>query len=194
MSRTIRLGEQIREEVSEILGREVRDPGIGFLTLTRVRVTDDLSQARIYYTMLGEPADRKKTARALERALPFIRRALAERLHVRRMPELAFQFDESVAHQARVEELLEEIKREDLERAAAADGGDSPPRDTRGTVPTDPPRDTRGTVPTDPPRDERGTVPTTSAQDAGDCPQQGADDGDCPQQETRGTVPKDEHE
>jgi ribosome-binding factor A len=120
MSRTIRLGEQIREEVGDILGREVRDPGIGFITLTRVRVTDDLSQARIYYTMLGEPADRKKTARALERALPFIRRALAGRLHVRRMPELAFQFDQSVAHQARVEELLEEIKREDLERAPAA--------------------------------------------------------------------------
>ena len=110
MSRTIRLGEQIREEVADILGREVRDPGIGFLTLTRVRVTDDLSQARIYYTMLGEPADRKKTARALERALPFIRRALAERLHVRRMPELAFQFDESIAREERIESLLQEIR------------------------------------------------------------------------------------
>jgi ribosome-binding factor A len=170
MSRTIRLGEQIREEVSDILGREVRDPGIGFLTLTRVRVTDDLSQARVYYTMLGDPAERKKTARALERAVPFIRRSLAERLHVRRMPELAFEFDQSVAHQARVEELLEEIKRQDLERAA--DAGDSPPRETRGTVPTDPARD------------ETGTVPTTSEQDG----------GDCPQQETRGTVPKDEDE
>ncbi len=176
MSRTIRLGEQIREEVSDILGREVRDPGIGFLTLTRVRVTDDLSQARIYYTMLGEPADRKKTARALERALPFIRRALAERLHVRRMPELAFQFDESVAHQARVEELLEEIKREDLERAAAKDGGDSPPRDETGTVPSSPSRH--------------------AGVSGGDSPQQDAPGkaGDCPQQETRGTVPKDEHE
>jgi ribosome-binding factor A len=157
MSRTIRLGEQIREEVSDILGREVRDPGIGFLTLTRVRVTEDLSQARIYYTTLGDPAERKKTARALERAVPFIRRSLAERLHVRRMPELAFEFDQSVAHQARVEELLEEIKREDLERAAAKDGGDSPPRDERGTVPTSSARDagdspqqeTRGTVPKD---------------------------------------------
>jgi len=166
MSRTIRLGEQIREEVADILGREVRDPGIGFLTLTRVRVTDDLSQARIYYTMLGEPADRKKTARALERALPFIRRALAERLHVRRMPELAFQFDESVAHQARVEELLEEIKREDLERAAAAtpDAGDSPPPDAGGT------------------EEDR------SPQGAGET------EGDCPPRVARGTVPKDEHE
>ena len=166
MSRTIRLGEQIREEVSDILGREVRDPGIGFLTLTRVRVTDDLSQARVYYTMLGDPAERKKTARALERALPFIRRALAQRLHVRRMPELAFQFDQSVAHQARVEELLEEIKREDLERAAAAtpDAGDSPPPDAGGTE--------------------------------GDRSPQGAGEteGDCPPRVARGTVPKDEHE
>jgi ribosome-binding factor A len=149
MSRTIRLGEQIREEVSDILGREVRDPGIGFLTLTRVRVTDDLSQARVYYTMLGDPAERKKTARALERAVPFIRRSLAERLHVRRMPELAFEFDQSVAHQARVEELLEEIKRQDLERAAAADAGDSPPQDARGNAGDCPQQETRGTVPKD---------------------------------------------
>jgi ribosome-binding factor A len=149
MSRTIRLGEQIREEVSDILGREVRDPGIGFLTLTRVRVTDDLSQARVYYTMLGDPAERKKTARALERAVPFIRRSLAERLHVRRMPELAFEFDQSVAHQARVEELLEEIKRQDLERAAAAAAGDSPPQDARGNAVDCPQQETRGTVPKD---------------------------------------------
>jgi ribosome-binding factor A len=136
MSRTVRLGEQIREEVGDILAREVHDPGIGFLSLTRVRVTDDLQLARIYYTMLGDPAERKKTARALERALPFIRRSLAERIHVRRVPELAFEFDQSVAHQARVEELLEEIKREDLERAAATTG-DCPPQETRGTVPDD---------------------------------------------------------
>jgi ribosome-binding factor A len=136
MSRTVRLGEQIRQEVGDILAREVHDPGIGFLSLTRVRVTDDLQLARIYYTMLGDPAERKKTARALERALPFIRRALAGRIHVRRVPELAFEFDQSVAHQARVEELLEEIKREDLERAAATTG-DGPPRETGGTVPDD---------------------------------------------------------
>ena len=155
MSRTVRLGEQIRQEVGDILAREVHDPGIGFLTLTRVRVTDDLQQARIYYTTMGDPAERKKTARALERALPFIRRALAVRIHVRRVPELAFQFDESVAHQARVEELLEEIKREDLERAATATGGDCPPQETGGTVPTTPARDAGDS----PPRTVRGTVP-----------------------------------
>ena len=83
-------------------------------------MTDDLLQARIFYTAMGDPAERKKTARALERALPFIRRALGQRLQLRRVPEIAFRYDESVAHQARVEELLEDIKREDAERAAAA--------------------------------------------------------------------------
>lgn len=118
MSRTIRLAEQIRQEVSNILGREVRDPGVGFLTLTRVTVSPDLQQARVYYTTLGDPSARIKTARALDRAQPFIRRALGERLHLRRVPELGFLFDESVGHQARVEELLQEIKRDDDDRAA----------------------------------------------------------------------------
>jgi ribosome-binding factor A len=131
MSRTIRLAEQIRQEMGAILAREVRDPGIGFLTLTRVKVAPDLQQARIYYTTLGDPAERKKTARALDRALPFIRRALGTRLNLRRVPEIAFQFDESVAHQARVEELLEQIKRDDAERAAdvAPDGTSGDPSD-----------------------------------------------------------------
>jgi len=118
--RTIRLAEQIRIEVGDILARQVNDPGVGFLTLTRVKVTDDLLQAIIFYTTLGDPSERKKTARALERALPFIRRALAARLQLRRVPELTFRFDESVAHQARVEELLEDIRRQDALRAGEA--------------------------------------------------------------------------
>ena len=125
MNRTIRLAEQIRIEIGNILARQVHVPGIGFLTLTRVKVTDDLLQARIFYTAMGAPAELKKTARALDRALPFIRRALGQRLQLRRVPEITFRYDESVAHQARVEELLDDIKREDAERAAAAAPTDS---------------------------------------------------------------------
>jgi ribosome-binding factor A len=119
VNRSIRLAEQIRIEAGGILSREVHDPGIGFLTLTRVKVTDDLLQARIFYTAMGDPAERRKTARALERALPFIRRALGRRLQLRRVPEITFHYDESVAHQARVDELLENIKREDALRATS---------------------------------------------------------------------------
>ena len=125
MNRTIRLAEQIRIEIGDILARQVHDPGVGFLTLTRVKVTDDLLQARIFYTSMGAPAELKKTASALDRAMPFIRRALGQRLQLRRVPEITFRYDESVAHQARVEELLDDIKREDAERAAAAAPGDS---------------------------------------------------------------------
>jgi ribosome-binding factor A len=122
VNRTIRLAEQIRIEVGDILAREVHDPGVGFLTLTRVKVTDDLQQVRIFYTALGDAAERKKTARALERALPFIRRALGQRLQLRRVPEITFRYDEGVATQARVEELLEEIKREEINRNPPSEG------------------------------------------------------------------------
>ncbi len=128
MNRTVRLGEQIRQELATLLTRNVHDPGIGFVTLTRVRVSDDLLQARVYYTALGDAPERTKTARALDRALPFLRRALGERLRLRRVPELAFTYDESVGHQARVEELLEEIRREDASRSAAEAGADEKPR------------------------------------------------------------------
>jgi len=118
MSRTIRLGEQIRQDLGDLLAREVHDPGIGFVTITRVRVTEDLLQARVFYTALGDQAAAQKTARGLERALPFLRRALGQRLRLRRVPELTFAVDESIGHQARVEELLEQIKREEAAQAA----------------------------------------------------------------------------
>ena len=121
MSRTVRLGEQIRQDLADLLVREVRDPGIGFVTITRVRVTEDLLQARAFYTTLGDPAAAQKTARALERAVPFLRRAIGQRLRLRRVPELTFAVDEAVGHQARVEELLEQIKRDEAQAAEQVD-------------------------------------------------------------------------
>ena len=127
MSRTIRLGEQIRQDLGDLLARDVRDPGIGFVTITRVRVTEDLLQARVFYTALGDSSAVQKTARALDRALPFLRRALGQRLRLRRVPELTFAVDEALGHQARVEELLEQIKND--EAARAADHPESAPTD-----------------------------------------------------------------
>jgi ribosome-binding factor A len=112
-TRTERLGERIRAEASEVLARQVHDPGIGFLTLTRVRVTPDLQLARVYYTTLGDAAARRATERALGRVVPFLRRQVGGRLGLRRVPELEFVFDESIAHQARVEELIQEIHAQD---------------------------------------------------------------------------------
>ena len=117
-SRPIRVGDQIRVEVSELLARHVQDPGIGFLTITHVKVTPDLQQARVYYTTMGDERARRETERALERATPFLRRQLGGRLRLRRVPELQFFFDESIERQDRIERILQEIEAERTEAAA----------------------------------------------------------------------------
>jgi ribosome-binding factor A len=112
ISRPIRVGDQIREEIAQMLAREVHDPGIGFLTITRVKVTADLQQARVYYTTMGDEKARRESARALERAAPFLRRQLGRRLRLRRAPELQFFFDQSIEQHARIEQLLHDIESE----------------------------------------------------------------------------------
>ena len=116
--RPSRVGEQIREDLTELLAREVHDPGIGFLTITRVNVTSDLQNARVYYTTLGDDQARKQTARALGRATPFLRRQLGNRLRLRRIPELQFFYDDNVERLDRVERILQELESERAGRAA----------------------------------------------------------------------------
>jgi ribosome-binding factor A len=116
-----RVGDQIRQELSELLSRgTVHDPGIGFITFTRVKVSADLQLARVFYTSLGDEASRRQTARALERATPFFRRHVGARLRLRRVPELEFRFDESIANQDRIEQILRDLRAEEAERAADA--------------------------------------------------------------------------
>jgi ribosome-binding factor A len=118
--RPIRVGEQIREDLTELLAREVHDPGIGFITLTRVEVTADLQLARAYYTSLGDDKARRDSKRALERAAPFLRRQLGRRLRLRRTPELQFFYDESIERHDRIERILQEIKAARPEEAPEA--------------------------------------------------------------------------
>ena len=137
-----RVGDQIRQEISDLLSRgAVHDPGIGFITLTRVKVSPDLQLARVYYTSMGDPKARRETEKALERATPFLRRQVGSRLSLRRVPELQFRFDESIGHQDRIEQILRDLHEEDAQRQEAASGGPS------GTEPPDqtdkPPDDDR---------------------------------------------------
>jgi len=114
-----RVGDQVREELSSMLARgEVHDPDIGFITLTKVKMTPDLQLARVQYTSLGDADARKKTAAALGRATPFLRRRIGERLRLRRVPVLEFRFDESIANQDRIEQILRDLKDEDAQRSA----------------------------------------------------------------------------
>lgn len=118
-NRPDRVGEAIRNELSELIAREVHDPGIGFLTLTRVSVTSDLQQARVYYTSLGDEKAQRESAQALKRAGPFLRRLLGSRIRLRRVPELTFFYDQSVANTDRIEQILQDLKAEAESRSAS---------------------------------------------------------------------------
>jgi ribosome-binding factor A len=115
-SRPDRVADQIRSELAALLGRDVHDPGIGFVTLTHVQLSPDLQQARVRYTIIGDDKARTATARALERATPFLRRQLGSRLRLKRVPELRFDYDESIAGQDRIEQLLSDIRRDEVAR------------------------------------------------------------------------------
>jgi len=109
-SRPDRVADQIRAELALLLTREVHDPGIGFVTITRVQMTADLQQARVFYTALGDDKARKNSERAIDRAGPFLRRQIGSRLRLKRVPELTFLYDESIAGQDRIERLLNEVR------------------------------------------------------------------------------------
>ena len=134
-ARPDRVGEQIRQELSEVLAREVHDPGIGLVTLTRVAVSKDLQVARVYYTQIGDDRERRETARALERARPFLRRQLGQRIRLRRVPDVSFHFDASVENQERLERILLDLEAERRSRAAepGTEGSDedAPPEPER---------------------------------------------------------------
>jgi ribosome-binding factor A len=115
-SRASRVGDQIREELAELLRRQVHDPGIGFLTITHVKVSPDLQQARVYYTMIGDDEARKSSARALGRATPFLRRQIGQRLRLKRVPELTFFYDDAIEKGDRIERILLELNKPDDEQ------------------------------------------------------------------------------
>lgn len=109
--RNVRIADQIRSELARLLREEVRDPRVGFVTLTEVDLSPDLKHARVYVTTLAE--DRESTLQALHRATPFLRRSLAQQQNLRFTPQLRFMIDESVTTGFRVEQLLQEIAGEE---------------------------------------------------------------------------------
>ena len=109
-----RIEEQLRIELSEIIEREIHDPRIGLTTVTAVKVTPDLRHGRVFVTVLGDESQRKKSLEGLRSAVSFVRRSLSKRLHhMRRIPELTFDYDETVEKGMRIEELLDQIKHEE---------------------------------------------------------------------------------
>lgn len=100
-----RVAEQIHQEATQLLLHRIKDPRIAGVTLTGVRVSRDLSMARIYFTVTDQTT-LDDTRRGLKSAAPFIRRELSQIMQLRFMPEIKFQFDESVSRGQRIEDLL----------------------------------------------------------------------------------------
>jgi len=117
--RTKRIDEQLRQEIGEIIGREIADPRIGFVTITNVETTPDLSHAKVWVSVIGSTAERDAALRALGHAMPFVRHELGKRLRLRRIPELHVRADDTLERGSRVLHLLNELE-------AGADPADLP--------------------------------------------------------------------
>jgi ribosome-binding factor A len=113
MSRQDKVAEAIKKEVSLIIHDELNDPRLGFVTITGVELSQDLRYAKIFFSVLGKEEEHKKTKEALDSALGFIRRLLAQRIRLMFAPEIIFREDRSSEYSVRIEEVLNEIKEQD---------------------------------------------------------------------------------
>lgn len=110
--RTDRLDSQIRQELMDLLQREMKDPRLGFATITRVETARDLGHARVWVSVLGSEIERERTMGALRVATPWLRRKLGERLSLRHVPELTVREDDSIASGDRVLQIIQELSGE----------------------------------------------------------------------------------
>jgi ribosome-binding factor A len=122
--RNERLAEEIRDEVASLIARGLKDPRVGFVTVTRVGLTPDLRIAHVNVGVLGDAAERAKTLTGLRQAAGFLRRELGRRIRVRHVPELQFHYDEGLDAADRVAQLL-------AENPPRPEGGEPPPEGAR---------------------------------------------------------------
>lgn len=113
MARYEKVAEAIKKEVSNIIHGELNDPRLGFITITGVELTADLRYAKIFFSVLGKREDYKRTQKALNSALGFIRRLIAQRIKLRLVPEIVFKEDKSSEYNIKIQEILNEIKEQD---------------------------------------------------------------------------------
>ncbi|HEX6123301.1 MAG TPA: 30S ribosome-binding factor RbfA [Ktedonobacterales bacterium] len=117
------LGEVITRELSDLMRSRMKDPRIGFASITNVEVSADLRHAKVFVSVMGSPEEQQDTMRGLDHASGFLRHELAQRLTVRHVPEIAFKLDHSIAHGAQVLELINRVAADDAARARATGSG-----------------------------------------------------------------------
>ena len=113
-----KLGEQIAAEVSDLLRTRMKDPRVGFASITHVEVSGDLRHAKIFVSVMGEAEEKKSTMEALRHATGFLRRELAGRLTLRFMPEIVFKLDNSIEQGTRILGLIREMEAEEAQTQA----------------------------------------------------------------------------
>ncbi|MDP6780115.1 MAG: 30S ribosome-binding factor RbfA [Candidatus Latescibacteria bacterium] len=104
------VGRQIREIVSELVHHRLKDPRLGYVTITDVDVTRDLKSAKIFVSVMGDPEARDDTLAVLVSATPFLRRELGQRIRLRHTPEIQFEYDDSLERGARIDKILDDLK------------------------------------------------------------------------------------
>jgi ribosome-binding factor A len=122
--RTRQVGDLLREELTDIIRTEVKDPRIGFFSITHVDVPTDLRSARVFVSVLGTDEERVSTLAALRSAAGFIRYHLKPRLHMRQIPDLEFRDDRSMEHAEEIARALRSIEREPVRSAASESAGE----------------------------------------------------------------------
>lgn len=109
--RANRVAEQIKIEISDIINNKIKDPRIGFLTITDVEVTGDLQQAKIFFTVLGDEEEREETLLGLNKANGFIRSEIGRRIRLRKVPEITFEYDVAHEYGNHIDALLRDLEK-----------------------------------------------------------------------------------
>jgi ribosome-binding factor A len=119
-----RVQEALRQEISKIVQNEIKDPRIGFITITKVDLTKDLRYAKVYFSVLGEMKDKDLALKGLYSAKGYIKNLVAERIKLRFVPEVIFKIDDSLEHTKEIYDLLARIKKEKSDGNKRNDRGD----------------------------------------------------------------------
>ena len=114
--RSDKVADLIRKEVSDLLMTSVKDPRIGFVTVTRVAVSNDCRQAKVYFSVMGTAQEQQRAVQGLASATGFVRRELGQRISLRYTPEILFQFDPSVEYSIHMEEVFHELEKDRRKR------------------------------------------------------------------------------
>ncbi len=111
--RSDKVADLIRKEISEMLVKTVKDPRIGFVTITRVAVSEDCRSAKVYFSVAGTPEERERSMKGLDSAKGYVRKELGRRVRLRYTPEIIFKFDPSIEYAIHIGEVMRHLKKDE---------------------------------------------------------------------------------